>query len=102
MRRTKFSVLVIVALLMIGCKTNSKPEDKFSYNFQFYNYENNQVDEKGETDLENIIEEFNSFPWIEQAKKVNSPEAKSTPNIGLKDHQNNYDFGITAAEFDGK
>ncbi len=91
----KISTLLIIGLLLIGCGSKQTTTvGKFTYNFQYYNYENNQVDDKGETDLKNIISEFRNFPWKEQTSKVNNVEAKSNPNIGIKDNSNDYDFGI--------
>ncbi len=61
-----------------------------------YNYDHDQVDDHGETDLKNIINEFRNFPWKDQLNKMDSPDVKSNPTIGIKDHLNDYDFGITA------
>ena len=83
---------LIIGLLLISCGT--KKVDKFTYNFQYYNYDNSQVENKGETDLKNILSEFRNFPWKEQTGKFNNPEAKSNPTIGIKDNLNDYDFGI--------
>lgn len=94
MKHSIYSILVFLTFL--GCGTKHKPIDKFTYNFQFYNYENDQVDEKGVADYENIIGEFRKFPWKEQMDKLNLPDVKSNPTIGIKDHLNDYDFGITA------
>ena len=52
------------------------------------------MEDKGETDLKNIISEFRNFPWEEQTSKFNDPEAKTNPTIGIKDNLYNYDFGI--------
>lgn len=81
---------------LFSFRKKHKAVDKFTYNFQLYNYKNNQVDEKGVTDLRNIIKAFRNFPWKDQTNKMNLPDAKSNPTIGIKDHLNNYDFGITA------
>lgn len=83
---------IIIGILLINCGT--KKVDTFTYNFQYYNYDNSQVKNKGETDLKNILSEFRNFPWKEQTSKFNNPEAKSNPTIGIKDNLNEYDFGI--------
>ncbi|RAJ11897.1 hypothetical protein [Olleya aquimaris] len=82
----------IIGFFLFSCGT--KQVDKFTYNFQYYDSENDQTEDKGETDLKNIISEFRSFPWKEQTSKFNNPEAKSNPTIGIKDNLNDYDFGI--------
>jgi hypothetical protein len=84
----------IIGLLIFSCETKHKPVNNFTYNFQYYNYENGQVEGKGKTDLKNIISEFRDFPWKEQTSKLNNPETKSNPTIGIKDNLNDYDFGI--------
>ncbi|WP_420400969.1 hypothetical protein [Flagellimonas sp.] len=94
MRIFVYTLLLIATLL--SCVAKHKPVDKITYNFQFYNYENHQVDNKGVTDIENIIREFRNFPWEDQVEKMNLPDVKSNPTIGIKDHINDYDFGITA------
>ena len=86
--------LLLIGFLSISCGPKHEPIDKFTYNFQYYNFDNSQVEYKGETDLNNIISEFRNFPWEEQTSKFNNPEAKSNPTIGIKDNLNNYDFGI--------
>ena len=82
--------------LLQGCVSKHQPKNEFTYNFQFIEYENDQVDDKGPTDLKNILKEFRIFPWKEQVEKLNSPNTKSNPTIGIKDQLNDYDFGITA------
>jgi hypothetical protein len=86
-------LIIIFGILLISCGV--KQVDKFTYNFQFYDLANNEVIDKGETDLDNILLEFRNFPWKEQTGKLNNPEAKSNPTIGIKDNLNDYDFGIT-------
>ena len=81
---------------MTNCTTSYNGVDKFTYNLQYYNFENDEVLEKGQTDLDNLIKEFRNFPWKAQVSKLYAPDAKSNPTIGIKDNLNNYDFGITA------
>lgn len=92
--------IVLILFGIISCGNQRESIDKFTYNFQFYNYENDQVDDKGETDLGNILNEFRNFPWDEQVNKLNLPDVKSNPTIGIKDQLNDYDFGITAYQGD--
>ncbi len=92
MKQTYISILS--AVLLLGCFSGHKPVDKFTYNFQYYDMENDQVQNKGQVDLKKITEEFNNFPWEEQTAKFNNPESKSNPTIGIKDHMNDHDLGI--------
>ena len=89
-------LLVPVILIVCSCTTSRQRIDSFTYNLQFYNYANDQVDNKGETDLQNILKEFREFPWKEQVENLNLPDVKSNPTIGIKDQLNDYDFGVTA------
>ena len=45
--------------------------DEFTYNFQMAGYDFNHYDEKGSTDYENFVNEFQSFPWKSQAGQSN-------------------------------
>ncbi len=46
--------------------TNEK--NNFTWNVQLAGYDHNKYDEKGETNYENFIAEFDKFPWIEQVE----------------------------------
>jgi hypothetical protein len=89
-------IQISILFLLQGCVSKHQPKDEFTYNLQFREYENDQVDDKGPTNLANILTEFRTFPWKEQIEKMNQPNTKSNPTIGIKDLLNEYDFGITA------
>jgi hypothetical protein len=75
-------------------KDNSSPIDKFTYDFQYADYNQNQTDEKGETDFKNALDEFNKFPWKEQLIQANKI-AKVSPTIDFKDHYIHINLAIS-------
>lgn len=92
---------VVVIDGVVGLKqiknSNTPKENKFTYNFQFSDYNNNQVDDKGDTDYTNIINEFNNFNW---KKEISNPDLKTSPTIGIQDHLTGYELGISGIGID--
>ena len=46
--------------------------DKFTYDFHFAEQKEKEVTDKGQTDYNNFIKEFNNFPWLDQLDKANT------------------------------
>ena len=70
-------------------------QDKFSWSVQLAGYHHDQVDQKGETSYEHFINEFETFPWLEQIYKANQFPEESAPTISVKDLKTEKDFWIS-------
>lgn len=66
--------------------------DEFTYNFQMAGYDFNRYDEKGPTDYENFVHEFQSFPWRSQAGQSNGG---SEATISVKNISNSTDLFVS-------
>jgi len=71
--------------------------DKFTWNVQLAGYDFNKYDEKGETTLDNFINEFDKFPWIEQIETANKIQKGCAPTLSVKDLKTGTDFWVSMA-----
>jgi hypothetical protein len=93
--------LLTIVFMITSCQTyNTKNDDmidKFTWNVQLAGYDYNKYDEKGETDLENFIKEFDEFPWIEQLESYKNIQQGCSPTLSVKDHKTGTDFWVSMA-----
>ena len=69
--------------------------DKFTWNVQLAGYNHDQVDQKGETDSQSFIQEFDTFPWLDQIEKANQYRNKASPTLSIKDLKTGKVFWIS-------
>ena len=69
--------------------------DKFSWNVQLAGYEYTKYDEKGETNFDSFILEFEKFPWIDQIETYNKIQKGCSPTLSIKDHKTGTDFWVS-------
>ncbi len=69
--------------------------DKFTWNVQLAGYNHDQADQKGETNYQNFIKEFDSFPWLDQIEKASQYPDKVSPTLSIKDLKTGKDFWIS-------
>ena len=84
----------------MSCSTDKKETmitgpDKFTWNVQLAGYNHDKADQKGETNYQNFIQEFNSFPWLDQIEKANQYPDKVSPTLSIKDLKTGKDFWIS-------
>jgi len=86
---------------MTSCSTADKKinnmTDKFTLNTQLAGYDFTKYDEKGETNFENFIKEFDNFPWIEQLENYQKIQQGCSPTLSVKDHKFETDFWVSMA-----
>ncbi len=70
-------------------------QDKFTWNIQLAGYNHDQADQKGETNYNDFLNEFDSFPWLDQIEKANQFQDKSEPTLSIKDLKTGKDFWIS-------
>ncbi|MCY4779091.1 hypothetical protein ORI89_05480 [Sphingobacterium sp. UT-1RO-CII-1] len=70
-------------------------EDKFTWDIQLAGYNHNQADKKGKTNYKDFLNEFESFPWLDQIEKANQFPDKSAPTLSIKDLKTAKDFWIS-------
>jgi len=97
-RKTKIPTLLTVILM--SCSTDKKETmttgpDKFTWNVQLAGYNHDQADQKGETNYQNFIQEFDSFPWLDQIEKASQYPGKVSPTLSIKDLKTGKDFWIS-------
>jgi len=68
---------------------------KFTWNAQLAGYDFTKYDEKGETNFENFINEFDKFPWIEQLENYQKIQKGCSPTLSVKDHKSGTDFWVS-------
>ena len=98
----KIKILTFLTVVLISCSTNKEENmttklDKFTWNVQLAGYNHNQADQKGETDYQSFIKEFETFPWIDQIEKANQYQDKVSPTLSVKDLKTEKDFWISMA-----
>jgi|SRR5690554_489145 len=96
----RVQILIVLTVILISCSTNNKEnmitgQEKFTWNIQFAGYNHNQADQKGETNYNDFINEFDSFPWLDQIEKANQFPDKSAPTVSIKDLKTGKDFWIS-------
>jgi hypothetical protein len=69
-------------------------QDKFTWDVQLAGYNHDQTDQKGETNYQDFIKEFDTFPWLDQIEKANQFPDKVSPTISIKDLQTVKIFGF--------
>ena len=93
-------ILTLLTVILISCSTDKKENmttgsDKFTWNVQLAGYNHDQADQKGETNYQNFIKEFDSFPWLDQIEKASQYTDKVSPTISIKDLKSGKDFWIS-------
>jgi len=96
------SLFILSIPLFIACQAtkemkNTTEIDKFTWDIQLAGYDFQRVDEKGETDYSNFINEFEKFPWIEQLNARNKMSEGTSPTLSVKDLKNNRDLWVSIA-----
>lgn len=78
--------LLSITILFAGCSTMPKNRalDKFIWDIQYADYENDKVKEMGTTDLKSFLSEVDKFPWYEQSVAANNLQ-RSSPTISVND-----------------
>lgn len=71
--------------------------DKFTWNVQLAGYDYDRYDEKGETNFESFITEFENFPWIDQLESYQKIQQGCSPTLSVKDHKTGTDFWVSMA-----
>jgi len=78
-------------------KTQAPMEDKFTWNVQLAGYDHSKADPKGETTLEEFINNLDSFPWMEQIDKAAEMPDKCAPTLTVKDLKSRKHLWISMA-----
>jgi hypothetical protein len=96
-------IFFLTMLFIFGCQTsdkqnqNSTTMDKFTWNIQLAGYDFKKYDEKGETNYDNFIIEFDKFPWIEQMEKWNTIKDGCSATLSVKDLKGDCDLWVSIA-----
>ncbi len=93
---------MLLTVIFTSCSTDRKENmvtgpDRFTWNVQLAGYNHDQADQKGETDYESFIQEFESFPWLDQIEEANRYPDKVSPTLSIKDLHTGKDFWISMA-----
>ncbi|MFZ5552101.1 MAG: hypothetical protein ACOZCO_03220 [Bacteroidota bacterium] len=70
---------------------------KFTWYVQLGGYDYDRFDQKGETDYQKFIDEFEKFPWLEQLDSYNEIQQGTTPSLSVKDEGTGTDFWVSMA-----
>lgn len=70
-------------------------QDKFTWNVQLAGYDYGQADQKGETNFDGFIKEFENFPWIEQLDSYQKIQSGCSPTMSVKDLKTGKDFWVS-------
>jgi hypothetical protein len=70
-------------------------QDKFTWNVQLAGYDYSKADQKGETNFDGFIEEFENFPWMEQLDSYQKIQSGCSPTMTVKDLKTGKDFWVS-------
>ncbi|PCI97461.1 MAG: hypothetical protein COB15_07810 [Flavobacteriales bacterium] len=93
---------LILTCIIISCgnesnKTKMISSNKFTWNVQLAGYDHSMADEKGETNYDDFITEFEKFPWMEQLEEANEKPDNCAPTLSIEDLSNNKSFWVSMA-----
>ena len=71
--------------------------DKLTWNVQLAGYDYSKYDEKGETNYQNFIEEFDKFPWLNQLDSYQEIGQGCSPTLTVKDEKTGQAFWVSMA-----
>ena len=91
--------LIVLFLLITSCSSRDNKSDnmteKFTWNAQLAGYDFKRYDEKGETNFEYFISEFDKFPWIEQLENYQKIQQGCSPTLSVEDHKTGTNFWVS-------
>lgn len=67
----------------------------FTYDIQYGGDPYNKYDLKGQTDYDNFIALFDTFPWPDEIEKANANPNGSSPTLSVKNNIDERDFWIS-------
>ena len=70
-------------------------QDKFTWNVQLAGYDYSRADQKGETNYNDFIDEFEKFPWMEQLDSYQKIQSGCSPTMSVKDLKTGKDFWVS-------
>ena len=73
--------------------TNGK--SNFTWNIQLAGYDYDKYDEKGQTDYENFISEFDKFPWIEQIERFHKINKGCSATLSVNNNESKKSFWVS-------
>jgi hypothetical protein len=103
MLKMKHPILLIAILVtgLFSCSdtTNEKMTntDKFTWNAQLAGYDFSKYDEKGETNFQNFIDEYEKFPWLDQLDSYQEIKQGCSPTLSVKDTKTGQSFWVSMA-----
>lgn len=80
----------MLTMVLLSCSTDKERnmttgQDKFTWDVQLAGYDYSQVDQKGETNFDDFIEEFENFPWMQQLDSCQKIQSGCSPTMSVKD-----------------
>ncbi len=94
-------IILLASLSLISCANNDKEKNmangknNYTWNVQLAGYAYEKYDEKGQTDYENFITEFEKFPWIEQIENYQKIQKGSSATLSVNDKENETSFWVS-------
>lgn len=98
-------ILFLLALLTTVSACNNPRDkkqieegpDRFTCNIQRAGYDHSQSDDLGKITQGEFIEEFSSYPWMEELEKAKHLSDKCAPTLTVVDEKTKRDFWISMA-----
>lgn len=99
MKKQLILFFILIAVLF-SCSTDKREnktdrQDKFTWYVQLAGYDYNQADQKGETNFNGFIEEFEKFPWMKQLDNYQKIQSGCSPTMTVKDVKTRKDFWVS-------
>jgi hypothetical protein len=69
----------------------------FTYDVQHGGDPHDKYDLKGQTDYDNFMLAFDSFPWLDEIEKSNANPNGSSPTLSVKNKTDDRDFWVSMA-----
>jgi hypothetical protein len=93
-------VILLIATLILSCnsnKTKIKTENNsmFAYDIQYGGDPHDKYDLKGQTNYDNFISAFDTFPWLDEIEKANANPNGCSPTLSVKNKSDERDFWVS-------
>ena len=91
----------MTSIFLISCsnknqeKSMTNGKNNYTWNVQLAGYDYEKYDEKGQTNYENFIAEFEKFPWIEQIESYQKIQKGSSATLSVNDKENKTSFWVS-------
>ena len=78
-------------------KIDAQAKSMFTYDIQYGGDPHNKYDLKGQTDYENFILVFDSFPWLDEIERSNANPGGCSPTLSVKNITDKKDLWVSMA-----